>query len=474
MKLLRSLPFWAIIMVFLFATTTARAEFGEDVCWKNSYGRNVGAVPNACADGREKSGALCYNKCGPNRIGDGPGCWSACPQGFEDRGVFCLQNAKSECPPTTIKTIVGTCTKTNEWRDAGVPMVCGAGKDSDAGLCYSKCNAGYTGVGPVCWGSCANATVKNSTLTFKVECGALCANTADECAIATTNIVLSTLEMIGSVASMVATGGAAAAAKTAASSAAKITVKLALEGAKGASKHVAKEITSDAAKDAIKKAALKSGQTFGEAQLSNMAKASVGLEDVDWSMLDPTGIASMVQAYDKPICGDANGATTKTRQLIPNQQVFKPYDSFQFLDHSGVRMSVKDVEIDRDRFAARLMLGTPNYADQVKMMESRLAQARAQGVVSSINVIDANGRPLGINAVFYTAPSGQQYVGQLDVDGFWIHQLKADYEQWVKNDKKGPRVRSHRDNIIHYKSWDNKFYQAAWNGELKRWQINAL
>src|ERR1700675_228072 len=28
---------------------------------------------------------------------------------------------------------------------------CEAGKEDDAGLCYTPCKAGYHGVGPVCW-----------------------------------------------------------------------------------------------------------------------------------------------------------------------------------------------------------------------------------------------------------------------------------------------------------------------------------
>src|SRR5262245_26271845 len=28
---------------------------------------------------------------------------------------------------------------------------CDSGKDQDAGLCYTPCKTGYSGVGPVCW-----------------------------------------------------------------------------------------------------------------------------------------------------------------------------------------------------------------------------------------------------------------------------------------------------------------------------------
>jgi len=33
-------------------------------------------------------------------------------------------------------------------------LVCPSNTDSNAGLCYPKCKAGYKGVGPVCWSTC--------------------------------------------------------------------------------------------------------------------------------------------------------------------------------------------------------------------------------------------------------------------------------------------------------------------------------
>jgi hypothetical protein len=47
------------------------------------------------------------------------------------------------------------CWKQNYTRGVGtIPTDCPAGKDKDAGLCYSKCPSGYSGVGPVCWQTC--------------------------------------------------------------------------------------------------------------------------------------------------------------------------------------------------------------------------------------------------------------------------------------------------------------------------------
>jgi len=58
-----------------------------------------------------------------------------------------------------------SCQKSSYGRGAGSVLVCQPGQEEDAGLCYQPCNAGYNGIGPVCWGSCPSGTS---------QCGALC------------------------------------------------------------------------------------------------------------------------------------------------------------------------------------------------------------------------------------------------------------------------------------------------------------
>ena len=41
-------------------------------------------------------------------------------------------------------------------RGVGVPMSCASNQEYDAGLCYQQCQAGYNGVGPVCWKEAAS------------------------------------------------------------------------------------------------------------------------------------------------------------------------------------------------------------------------------------------------------------------------------------------------------------------------------
>jgi len=47
------------------------------------------------------------------------------------------------------------CYRQSYGRGVGKPMHCAAGQAEDAGLCYTPCQPGYKGVGPVCWQSCA-------------------------------------------------------------------------------------------------------------------------------------------------------------------------------------------------------------------------------------------------------------------------------------------------------------------------------
>lgn len=54
----------------------------------------------------------------------------------------------------------GACWRSSYQRGVGkIPTSCDAGKEYDAGLCYSPCDSGYTGVGFVCWGSCPSGYV---------------------------------------------------------------------------------------------------------------------------------------------------------------------------------------------------------------------------------------------------------------------------------------------------------------------------
>ncbi|CAF1187120.1 unnamed protein product [Rotaria sordida] len=107
------------------------------------------------AENCEKSGAIVYPKCksGFKSVGCCI-CSPQCPEGMSDLGI--------------------SCAKSTYGRGAGVSRLqCPDDKEQDAGLCYSKCQDGLNGVGPVCWQICP--------ASIPVACGLMCAVDKSTC-----------------------------------------------------------------------------------------------------------------------------------------------------------------------------------------------------------------------------------------------------------------------------------------------------
>lgn len=283
-------------------------DSASDFCWKDSYGRGAGSVPDACP-GQQQDAGLCYPYCAAGYYGVGPVCWQACPAGYRDDGTACwldssIVNANnSKCPwydvcGVTVARGCSTCPagyrndgctcrrdvsmfyKNSYGRGAGAPRSCNPSLQSDAGLCYNYCNSGYSGVGPVCWGECPAA--------LPVACGAGCAASTADCAEKVISQVEASLEMAGNIAGAVMSFGTSAAAK--------YVTKVGLSAAQKA-----------ALKEQIKREIKERAQSLAEDTLNAAAEETVkGMmgEEVDWSALDPTGIAAMVDAFNAPSCAN--------------------------------------------------------------------------------------------------------------------------------------------------------------------------
>ena len=78
----------ALGAMIVWPAATSAAD-GRDFCWKDSYGRGVGTIPNGCAANQDRIGLLCYDKCGPGMQRFGFDCHSVCPAGMADQGLFC-------------------------------------------------------------------------------------------------------------------------------------------------------------------------------------------------------------------------------------------------------------------------------------------------------------------------------------------------------------------------------------------------
>ncbi len=354
-KFRQLLAMFASLIALMFGAYTSEAIAADDVCWKATYGRGAGAIPDACAVGMQKDGALCYPFCRAGFNGVGPVCWGSCPAGMTDGGVFCAKpkevnyartyytalfggacdaDAKKAgingCEPGNagwyIKCKAGyvgnggvcavprtcpagfadvgdTCTKPSYGRTAGQSMVCGAGKTTDAGLCYDSCKASFGGVGPVCWSKCEGK--------YPMECGALCATNTDSCVAASAEIVIASLGVALAVADKFLTGGAVAGGAKIVSTASKIAIRAA---------------KAEAVRKAILDAANKIGKKYDQWQVENMVNAAMG-EPFDPSVLDPTGIADMIKALAKPLCS-----------LPPSGPILA--DMFDYLDWDFKQYSV--------------------------------------------------------------------------------------------------------------------------------------
>lgn len=339
------------------------AEDDPEICWKKTSTRGVGKIPTSCPAGYpDYDGALvCYQSCQPGYTGAAWVCWQNCPAGFRDIGVSCAKPAPygrgggyaywwpvegrsaalarcrnatgGECEmygelaypkcaagyyafgccvcsplcPGGMRDDGAFCAKNTHTRLSS-STTCPPGQIKDAGLCYPECPSGSTGVGPVCWGSCSG--------TYSTGCGAACAKSVSACTFSIINQVQSAADVALNVTSLVATAGAAAPALQAARLTAKALGKRVLNSQ-------TRSTLKTQAENAIR-ASIQANKTLKrignvQAKLETAADISDAAEllvqayeqgEFDWTALvpttvadfDPTGILSLVGAFNKPIC----------------------------------------------------------------------------------------------------------------------------------------------------------------------------
>ncbi|EFX60420.1 hypothetical protein DAPPUDRAFT_277575 [Daphnia pulex] len=324
----------------LLQTTSA------DFCWKNSYGRGIGQVPQSCGVDQERLGLLCYPKCPAGYSRKGLDCHSNCPSGFRDDGLFCRMeeygrgggypwkfgdalndsgmynrcegdNGRGNCekwgavvypkckpgyspfgccicrpnPPNCGALGLGgqidlSCAKKII---VGAPELgtCAASEDRDAGLCYKKCTDKYTGVGPVCWAQPPKGWV---------ECGMGAASSSLKCAEAVKDQVVS----VGSLVVNIVTLGAGSSTK-ALQAPAEASKLAQLKNSWDAIK--AKPLVQGAIKayDAANKG--KTGyKAMGDLEKAQTTEDYIRLAATISSILDPSGVSGVIAAYTYSTC----------------------------------------------------------------------------------------------------------------------------------------------------------------------------
>lgn len=184
-----------------------RAEYGRGAgyAWEFRDGLSNAGMMSRCerdngAGNCEMSAAIAYPKCRPGYSAFGccicrpnaPNCAQLGLGGQLD--LSCAKNINLGQPE------LGVC-------PSGSSNVPGSAQDRDAGLCYRGCDAGYSGVGPVCWKKppqdwvdCGMGAAKDSATCARITFGQVAA---------VGNLAL-TAASLGS--SLVGTAGAGAAA----------------------------------------------------------------------------------------------------------------------------------------------------------------------------------------------------------------------------------------------------------------------
>jgi len=333
-----------VLLIALTVLSATLAFADNEFCWKDSYGRGVGTIPTQCAAGQENQAGLCYKTCNTGYSGVGPVCWSACPAGYTDMGAVChinkalTQDVSWECTAWWPGWMGGACRwkdsrcpadytnvglfcaltsagksapagfsgtfldpmKNSYGRGAGtIPTGCDSSKENDAGLCYSKCNAGYAGVGPVCWGQ---APTLGTPPTKWVECGMGAAASSKVCG----SIIFDQVSSVGTLALTIGSMGSST-ALTAGMSAPEKATRLAKLKQQYSEMKVAFELLKKNNKNIVT-AYERAGDLKTLYDANESAKDAVTEEDMARvaasiaSILDPTGASATVAAYTYPKC----------------------------------------------------------------------------------------------------------------------------------------------------------------------------
>lgn len=333
-----------------------------DFCWKDSYGRGVGSIPVMCSSGEQNQADLCYPVCRDGYDSVGPVCWSRCPTGYIDTGAMCHINkaltdgGSWECThwfpgwlggkcrwkalrcPTDYTNVGAFCALTSAGkspppgmtgtfldpmkdsygRGAGtIPSTCPAGQQNDAGLCYTQCIAGFTGIGPVCWGQpppswqqCGMGAAKTSLVCGQTLFGQI--SSVGQMAI--------TIASLGSSTSVIAALKAPESAGKLAQLRSQYTnMKAAFETAKNNNENLRKAILAADLANLGRKAYIPLGDEFNVLKDVN----KITIEDLFRiaaeiaAIADTSGVSNTVAAYTYPKCRNiGNSAPIATEEDI--------------------------------------------------------------------------------------------------------------------------------------------------------------
>jgi hypothetical protein len=296
-------------------------------CYKAAgYDRGPGIAAN-CGDNEEKDGILCYPRCRSGYTGVGPVCWTTQSLTYTPSrhcisrapkwlGGRCLIDAMNSCRDGYHGDKIATCyiDEASYGRGGGnKPTSCNSNRKFEDSMCYLKPRAGYTCVVTVCSPVCASGTF---------DCGPkACANSQSSCAANITDMVVSSVEVLASIASAGTMGVAKAAVETSLKAVAAAGTANELYQAQEVLRKGIGDFMNAAEKDLASistpevAAAVASGYVKGSANYryiarewaSRMLAYSIvnlvqNLGDLMISAIDPSGAYAVYNAFAKPPC----------------------------------------------------------------------------------------------------------------------------------------------------------------------------
>lgn len=215
-------------------------------CWKPSAKRALSTEPS-CETNQERRGDFCYEKC---------------KQGYHGVGAVCWKESKS-------------------YHRRPVTPQCGEGSEMQDGLCYKQCNKNQKGVGLICWRKCPR--------NIPVDCGLGCANTKSACSMKLADQALS----VGFLAYNLASLGTSVEVKSAA--------KLMLHASKLSKKQQSIALEQITIR-LIEAGGIGMTKTMAQGVAIQLVTSSMTGEGLNWQIMDPTGISSVIKAFREPIC----------------------------------------------------------------------------------------------------------------------------------------------------------------------------
>jgi hypothetical protein len=186
--------------------------------------------------------------------------------------------------------------KNSYGRGAGtIPTGCG-NDQNDAGLCYTQCKPGYSGVGPVCWGQPPSGWV---------QCGMGAAKSSATCG----SVVFGQVASVGQMAITIASLGSSTAltagmkAPEDASKLAKLKqqysqMKVAFDLAKKNNANVKRAVEAADAANKGRKGYVAMDTADNATTDEDMVRVAAQIA----AIMDPTGVSDTVAAYTYPKC----------------------------------------------------------------------------------------------------------------------------------------------------------------------------